>query len=124
MGNLGLTKDHISIEPYTFPYLRKNWPSDSQDSPYDPLEGFPNGRKTREMDSAKLHPKFRDYCAHKYIEYYGCLKNNRPLYWRCKHERHEYGECEFQDTVLRMKEWERERRLRERELRRAQLEAA
>lgn len=68
-----------------------------------------------EMNSAKVHPKFRDYCAHKYIEFQACLKNNRPFYWRCKHERHEYGECEFEDAVLRMKEWERERRLRERE---------
>lgn len=48
MGNIGLTKDHLSLEKYTFPYLRKdNYPSDRIESPYDPLEGFPNGRKTR-----------------------------------------------------------------------------
>ena len=48
MGNIGLTKDHMSLEKYTFPYLRKdNYPSDRVESPYDPLEGFPNGRKTR-----------------------------------------------------------------------------
>ena len=72
-----------------------------------------------EMDSAKVHPKYRDYCAHKYIEYQACLKNNRPFYWRCKHERHEYAECEFEDAVIRMKEWERERRLKEREKKQA-----
>ena len=53
MGNIqlpfGLTRDHISLEPYTFPYLRKNWPRNDRESPYDPLEGFPNGRKERGM---------------------------------------------------------------------------
>lgn len=54
MGNIGLpfglTKDHISLEKYTFPYLRKDrseWPSDREESPFEPLEGFPNGRKER-----------------------------------------------------------------------------
>lgn len=70
-----------------------------------------------EMDSAKLTPPFRDYCAHKWIDYRACLKNNRPFYWRCRHERHSYGECVFEDSVLRMKEWEREKRLRQREKR-------
>lgn len=68
-----------------------------------------------EMDSAKLIHRYRDYCAHKLIDLQGCLKNNRPFYWRCSHERHAFNECEFEDLVLRMKEWERERRLRERE---------
>ena len=76
-----------------------------------------------EMDSAKLTPKFRDYCAHKWIDYRACLKNNRPFYWRCRHERHSYGECVFEDSVLRMKEWEREKRLREREMRNAKAAA-
>ena len=48
MGNLGLTRDHFDIEKYTFPYLRdKTRPSDMTDSPFDPLEGFPKGRKPR-----------------------------------------------------------------------------
>lgn len=72
-----------------------------------------------EMSSAKLTPQFRDYCAHKWIEYRACLKNTRPFYWRCKHERHAYGECQFEDSVMRMKEWEREKRLKEREKRRS-----
>lgn len=68
-----------------------------------------------EMNSAKLHPRDRGYCAHKWIDYQACLKNTQPFYWKCRHARHEYAECEFADTVLRMKEWERERRLIERE---------
>ena len=63
-----------------------------------------------------MTPELRDYCAHKWIENQACLKNNRPFYWRCKHERHAYAECLFDDAVLRMKEWEREKRIRAREI--------
>lgn len=169
MGNLpfGLTRDHMSIEKYTFPFLRDvNYPSDRTESPFDPHEGFTHGRKERgrihihifdlsfymsfflilvmiateaEMDSAKMKSPehiiteigkktmFKtvlkgDYCAHKYIDMKACLKNNRPFYWRCKHERHAYHECLFDDSVLRMKEWEREKRLRERQKRQQSME--
>lgn len=48
MGNIGFTKEHFDVEKYTFPYLRDvNYPSDREKSPYDELEGFPNGRKER-----------------------------------------------------------------------------
>ena len=67
-----------------------------------------------EMDSVNMHPKNRDYCAHKYIELKACLKNTMPFYWNCWGKRHEYSDCLFDDLVLRMKEWERERRLNER----------
>lgn len=77
-----------------------------------------------EMNSAKVPAQYRDYCAHKYIAYHACLKNNRPFYWRCRHERHDYGECEFEDSVLRMKEWERERRMKEREKKLKRMELA
>ena len=69
-----------------------------------------------EMNSAKLHPKERDYCAHKLIDYRSCLKENTPFLWRCAHARHEMGECQFQDAVILMKEWEREKRLRDIEI--------
>ena len=69
-----------------------------------------------EMNSAKVPLRYRDYCAHKYIDFKACIKNNMPFYWRCKHARHEYMECQFQDDVLRMKEWERERRIRQKEI--------
>ncbi len=70
-----------------------------------------------EMDSAKLMPLERDYCAHLFMEMKGCFKRNCPFLWRCKHERHAFHDCEWEDQLLRMKEWERERRLREREYR-------
>ncbi|KRY17267.1 NADH dehydrogenase [ubiquinone] 1 beta subcomplex subunit 7, partial [Trichinella patagoniensis] len=90
---------------------------------FDPLYGFPRGRKKRqmiatdeEMDAWKLEYRDRDYCAHFYINHRRCLDNNRPFaYWNCKHERHELTKCEWEDMVLRVKEFERERRLLKKE---------
>lgn len=70
-----------------------------------------------EMNSAKLDPPKRDYCAHLYMELKGCMKNNAPFVMRCRHELHNFHECEWEDQVIRMKEWEREKRLRQREFR-------
>ena len=48
MGNIGMTREHASLERYTFPQKwQENYPSHKTESPYDPLEGFPNGRKPR-----------------------------------------------------------------------------
>ncbi|KAJ8040932.1 NADH dehydrogenase [ubiquinone] 1 beta subcomplex subunit 7 [Holothuria leucospilota] len=89
---------------------------------FDPLYGFPDGRKEREMiatqeemNAAMLPLDRRDYCAHLYIKYLACKQEN-PLgvHIKCKHEKHEYDLCEYEDYVLRMKEYERERRLLER----------
>ncbi|KRY87540.1 NADH dehydrogenase [ubiquinone] 1 beta subcomplex subunit 7 [Trichinella pseudospiralis] len=90
---------------------------------FDPLYGFPRGRKKRqmiatdeEMDAWQLEYRDRDYCAHFYINHLRCLDNNRPFaYWNCKHERHELTKCEWEDMVLRVKEFERERRLLKKE---------
>ncbi len=67
-----------------------------------------------EMDLAKLEVHERDYCAHKLMDLRFCYKENAPFYWRCGHEKHVYGECQFEDMVLRMKDWERERRMNDR----------
>ncbi|XP_055384511.1 NADH dehydrogenase [ubiquinone] 1 beta subcomplex subunit 7 [Condylostylus longicornis] len=88
---------------------------------FDPLYGFPNGRKERvmvateaEMQSAKLPLADRDYCAHKLLKYRACRADVFPFLFKCHHERHEYLNCEYEDYVLRMKEYERERRLLQR----------
>ncbi|OQR76577.1 NADH dehydrogenase-like [Tropilaelaps mercedesae] len=100
---------------------------------HDPLEGFPNGRKPRvmiatkeEMMSAKIPLDRRDYCAHKLIDYKNCRYMNFPFFVNCRHEYHDYEQCEYDDYVLRLKEAERERRLRKRDelLARKQAEAA
>lgn len=85
-----------------------------------------------QMVSAKLPLEDRDYCAHKLLEYRGCRSEVFPFVYKCAHERHAYLTCEYEEYVstiykctfsksthfsyvLRMKEFERERRLRDRQ---------
>lgn len=93
-----------------------------------------------QMVSAKLPLQDRDYCAHKLLEFRGCRADVFPFVYKCSHERHAYLTCEYEEYVvlifiininrlltffiltifsyvLRMKEFERERRLRERQAR-------
>jgi len=92
-----------------------------EDPTFDPVYGFPHGRKERkmqatveEMEAAGLAADQRDYCAHKLIELYKCRQQKFPWVVACKHQRHVYEECQYDDWVLRMKEYEREKRLLER----------
>jgi len=93
---------------------------------FDPSYGFENGRKERvmlatvaQMEAAGLKEEERDYCAHKLIDFMKCRKQKFPFVFNCKHVRHEWEQCEYEDYVLRMKEFERERRLLERRKRKA-----
>lgn len=86
--------------------------------------GFEYTRKQREYNACELHlysaripMKYRDYCVDRLLEYQSCRYVNWPFVFKCHHEKHAYLECEQKDYVLRMKEFERERRLREREIR-------
>jgi len=88
---------------------------------FDPLYGFPQGRHERkmvateeEMEAAGLPAEERDYCAHHLIDFMKCRKEKFPWVVSCKHEKHIYEECQYNDYVLRMKEYEREKRLLER----------
>ncbi|XP_044754626.1 NADH dehydrogenase [ubiquinone] 1 beta subcomplex subunit 7 [Coccinella septempunctata] len=94
-------------------------PDPSKEPSFDPNLGFNKPRKERvmhvteeEMMSAKIPLEFRDYCAHKLIDYHVCRKKNWPWVVNCHHEKHAYLTCEYEDYVMRMKEYERERRLR------------
>lgn len=95
------------------------------DSPtFDPKAGFKYTRGKRKivaqedhLISARIPPKYRDYCAHLLLYYQTCRYKNVPLFYKCHQERHAYLACEHADYIIRMKEFERERRLRERELR-------
>ncbi|XP_061685996.1 NADH dehydrogenase [ubiquinone] 1 beta subcomplex subunit 7 [Syngnathoides biaculeatus] len=93
---------------------------------FDPHFGFPE-RKEREMiatqeqmNLALLPLEQRDYCAHHLLKLMKCKRDNWPNFLACKHERHDWDYCEHQDYVMRMKEYERERRL---QLRKKRLEA-
>ncbi|GAB6029042.1 hypothetical protein CHUAL_004828 [Chamberlinius hualienensis] len=97
----------------------------------DPLYGFANGRKERvmiateeEMRSAKLTKMQRDYCAHKLIDFHSCRRDHFPWGYKCHHQLHAYEECQYEDYILRLKEFEREKRLKAREERKAAKAAA
>ncbi|KAL4710556.1 hypothetical protein ACJJTC_008958 [Scirpophaga incertulas] len=106
-------------------YEARNVNLDMNDNPtFDPHVGFNSQRKPREMKanledlvSAKIPRSRRDYCAHYLLDYQVCRYKHMPLVYKCAHERHDYLNCEHADYVLRMKEFERERRLRVREQR-------
>uniref|UniRef100_G1KTG7 NADH dehydrogenase [ubiquinone] 1 beta subcomplex subunit 7 n=1 Tax=Anolis carolinensis TaxID=28377 RepID=G1KTG7_ANOCA len=64
-----------------------------------------------QMNDAQLPLEQRDYCAHYLITLMKCKRDNFPNIFACAHERHDWDYCEHQDYVMRMKEFERERRL-------------
>lgn len=76
------------------------------------------------LKSARILPEDRDYCAHYLLQYKICRYNNWPLVYRCAHEKHDFLNCEHDDYVIRMKEFERELRLRRREKRIADCKAS
>jgi len=93
-------------------------PDPHKETTRDPLEGFDGGRKERvmhatkaELESAKVHPSHRDYCSHYLLNYRKCRKDNWPFPVNCEHEKHEYLHCQYDDYIMRMKEYERERRM-------------
>ncbi|XP_060083244.1 NADH dehydrogenase [ubiquinone] 1 beta subcomplex subunit 7-like [Ylistrum balloti] len=88
---------------------------------FDANYGFPNGRKEREptltyeeMVAYKIPEEFRDYCAHHYAELQKCFRKHMPFGYRCSHEKHHWDDCQFDEFVIRMKEYEREKRLLQR----------
>lgn len=91
---------------------------------FDPLKGFPEGRKERskifflkndflltqfclsflemiateeEMVAAKLPYEQRDYCAHLAIKLLQCRKEVWPWAWKCQPEKHEYLNCQYDE---------------------------
>ena len=50
-----------------------------------------------EMKSAKLPLEDRDYCAHLLIKYKACKAKNWPWAVKCKHEKHEWDYCEYEE---------------------------
>merc|ERR1712071_652017 len=60
-----------------------------------------------EMESAKIPIEFRDYCAGALLKYLGCRADEFPMVYKCHHQKHNYMHCQFEDYVIRMKEFER-----------------
>ncbi|KAJ3613945.1 hypothetical protein NHX12_017523 [Muraenolepis orangiensis] len=98
---------------------------------FDSLYGFPE-RKEREMVAtqeqmcaARLPLEQRDYCAHHLLRFMKCKRDHWPNLLACSNQKHDWDLCEHQDYVMRMKEYERERRLQLRKKRiQGQAEAA
>ncbi|XP_033738399.1 NADH dehydrogenase [ubiquinone] 1 beta subcomplex subunit 7-like [Pecten maximus] len=85
---------------------------------FDPNYGFPNGRKEREptlsydeMVAHKVPEEYRDYCAHYYVDMARCYRKVLPFNYRCSHEKHHWDQCQYEEMISRMKEYEREKRL-------------
>nr|XP_009251163.2 NADH dehydrogenase [ubiquinone] 1 beta subcomplex subunit 7 isoform X1 [Pongo abelii] len=72
----------------------------------------------QEMMDAQLRLQLRDYCAHYLIRLLKCKRDSFPNMLACKQQRHDWEYCEHRDYVMRMKEFERERRLLQRKKRR------
>ncbi|KAH0549358.1 NADH dehydrogenase [ubiquinone] 1 beta subcomplex subunit 7 [Cotesia glomerata] len=98
---------------------------------FPPDYGFEKGRKPRamvateqELMAARIPLDKRDYCAHHYLKLEQCRYYNVPWMIKCSAEKHAWDQCAYEDYVLRMKEYERERRLLVRQKRKQQKEAA
>ncbi|XP_056366540.1 NADH dehydrogenase [ubiquinone] 1 beta subcomplex subunit 7 [Oenanthe melanoleuca] len=59
----------------------------------------------------------RDYCSHHLLRLLRCHRDNFPVPWGCHRLRHAWDACQHEDYVMRMKEFERERRLLQRQKR-------
>ncbi|KAK2580413.1 hypothetical protein KPH14_006164 [Odynerus spinipes] len=99
-------------------------PEAETDPTFDPNFGFTKARKPRvmiateaEMKAVRIPKDLRDYCAHLLLDVEACKRLNFPFIRNCEHEIHTYHKCEYEDYILRMKEFERERRLLERQKR-------
>ncbi|NXF56320.1 NDUB7 dehydrogenase, partial [Oceanites oceanicus] len=66
----------------------------------------------------------RDFCAHHLLRLLRCQRDAFPLPWGCHALRHAWDACQHRDYVMRMKEFERERRLLQRQKRIRQREVA
>jgi len=91
---------------------------------FDEMEGFPEGRKERvppstkqELDSMNVPVFMRNFCSDLGVHFKRCQERNWPFSNMCYREWHHYEHCLHDDMRLRMKEFERERRLQARKAR-------
>ncbi|KAK5979239.1 NADH dehydrogenase ubiquinone 1 beta subcomplex subunit 7 [Trichostrongylus colubriformis] len=123
------TKLSVSIEGATKPEIA---PRTDRPPTFDPQFGFEKPRKVREMKATweemeqfKLTAGQRDYCAHHLIELMKCQRANAPFAGHmCDDKRNAWDKCEYEDYLMRIKEFERERRLLMRKQRKEAMAAA
>ncbi|CAF0787314.1 unnamed protein product [Adineta ricciae] len=103
----------------------EQYPDRSKGPTFDPLYGFPDGRKPKvapytqeEMQTLNIPLDKRDYCAHYFRAIMLCTQQYWPAqYGYCEPERHAWEQCEYKSKLDDAKEYERELRLRRRRLR-------
>lgn len=86
------------------PHVFRDFPDSRLENKYDPMFGFPKGRKVRvmkatqmEMDSALIETRFRDYCADKLLKSRACREENFPFVGKCHDYVHAWEECQYQE---------------------------
>ncbi|GMT26509.1 hypothetical protein PFISCL1PPCAC_17806, partial [Pristionchus fissidentatus] len=118
------TKLSVSVEGGFQPEIA---PRTDRPPTFDPQYGFEGKRKPREMkatweemDQYNLKPGQRDYCAHLLMPLMKCQTENAPFAGHaCDGARAAWDKCEYDDYIMRIKEFERERRLLQRAARKA-----
>ncbi|KAL7292500.1 NADH dehydrogenase [ubiquinone] 1 beta subcomplex subunit 7 [Trichogramma pretiosum] len=114
MGNLLLRTWEQSTDPEYQP---------KYDAPpsFDPHLGFQGKREERvmiateqELRAAKIPKEDWDYCAHHRLDLARCRADVFPFVWKCRDEAATVSHCLKDDWIIRMKEYERERRLLQR----------
>lgn len=89
---------------------------------FDSTVGFKYDRVERNviatravLDRAGVPLERRDYCVDFFLKLLRCRDQHFPrTVSSCHEQKHDYEQCEYEDYVLRMKEYEREKRLKER----------
>ncbi|XP_061300430.1 NADH dehydrogenase [ubiquinone] 1 beta subcomplex subunit 7 [Pezoporus flaviventris] len=76
------------------------------------------------LAAARVPLEQRDFCAHHLVKLLRCKRDAFPEPWICRDLQHRWEACEHEDYVMRMKEFERERRLLQRQKRRRLREEA
>ncbi|KXJ16067.1 NADH dehydrogenase [ubiquinone] 1 beta subcomplex subunit 7 [Exaiptasia diaphana] len=61
----------------------------------------------QEMADARIPLNGRDYCAHLLIPLIKCRKETYYVPWKCKHEKHAWDKCEYDDFMSRVREKQR-----------------
>jgi len=50
-----------------------------------------------EMIAAGIPADQRDFCAHLLIDFYKCRQEKFPWVVSCKHEKHKWEQCEYEE---------------------------
>jgi len=106
-------------------------PDNKSPPTFDPLFGFED-RKVKdpprttptEMRNAIVPLQFRDYCVDYYINWIKCKKDYFPGAYMCSEDYHKWNDCLYEEKMDRYREFERERRLLDREAKKQKMIAA